>query len=110
MNGALFSTGIFRHTGSKWTLRQDELVQYQQRFQQRVETRGRRRKLAESGGEPAPKRKYTRRQIKRSTVVKMLKAASERLRMSSRDQNMVMFKNPFQVGEKKKKKREMNDA
>ena len=100
LNGALFSTGIFRHTGSKWTLRQDELLQYQQRFQQRAETRGRRRKLTENGGEPAPKRKYTRRQIKRSTVVKMLRAASERLRMSSRDQNMVMFKNPFQVGER----------
>ena len=52
--------------------------------------------MAENGTGHPQKRKYTRRQIKRSAVVKMLNAASERLRKSSRDQNSVMFKNPFQ--------------
>lgn len=99
LNGALFSTGIFRHTGSKWAIRQEELSQYQQRFQQKLESRNRKKKVAENGTGHPQKRKYTRRQIKRSAVVKMLNAASERLRKSSRDQNSVMFKNPFQVCE-----------
>ena len=103
INGALYSTGIFRRVNEKWVIKPLECEQYERRMLQKLETRGKRRKavVAENdpnGEEVYVKRKYTRRQVKRSVILKMLKNTSDRLRVSSNEHSAVYFKNPFQVG------------
>ncbi len=103
INGALYSTGIFRRVNEKWVIKPLECEQYERRMLQKLETRGKRRKAVvvengDTGEEVYVKRKYTRRQVKRSVILKMLKSTSDRLRVSSNEHSAVYFKNPFQVG------------
>lgn len=102
INGALYSTGIFRRVNEKWTIKPVECEQYERRMLQKLETKGRKKKGAqesvENGEETYVKRKYTKRQVKRSVIVKLLKSTSDRLRMSNSEHSGVYFKNPFQVG------------
>ncbi|KAK8823881.1 hypothetical protein WA538_001169, partial [Blastocystis sp. DL] len=100
VNGALYSTGVFRRVNDKWSLRPAEYQVYESRMRQKLEHRGKKRRISEGTGEagdrPVTKRKYTRKMLKRGTVVRMLKSLSSRLRTSTREQNVVFFKNPFQ--------------
>ena len=93
INGALYSTGIFRRVNEKWTIKPVECEQYERRMLQKLETKGRKKKgtqeSMENGEETYVKRKYTKRQVKRSVIVKLLKSTSDRLRMSSSEHSGV---------------------
>ncbi|KNB42286.1 hypothetical protein JH06_4104 [Blastocystis sp. subtype 4] len=97
VSGALYSTGIFRRINEKWVLRPAEYQVYERRMRRKLEHRTRKKG---PDGEDVDcgytKRKYVRKQIKRCTAIKMLKSLSDRLRVSSHEQSVVFFKNPFQ--------------
>ena len=44
INGALYSTGIFRHVNDKWVLRPADCELYERHKRQKLETRGKRRR------------------------------------------------------------------
>lgn len=40
INGALYSTGIFRKVGDGWVIRPEECAAYEQRMKQKLQSRG----------------------------------------------------------------------
>ena len=45
INGALYSTGIFRKVGDGWVIRPEECAAYEQRMKQKLQTRGKKSRV-----------------------------------------------------------------
>lgn len=111
LNGALYSTGIFHKENDLWSIREEEIESYERKTRIKLENKGKRKRLGmdfvmdsevastQPDGEDQPyqKRKYVRKQVKKSTIVKLLKDTSEQLRMRDPATHEIYFKNPFQV-------------
>jgi singapore isolate B (sub-type 7) whole genome shotgun sequence assembly, scaffold_5 len=46
VNGALYSTGVFRRVNDKWSLRPAEYQVYESRMRQKLEHRGKKRRIS----------------------------------------------------------------
>lgn len=109
LNGALYSTGIFHRENDQWSIRESELETYERKMRLRLESKGKRKRMGKSikqneygiGDDPSDdgsKRRYSKKHIKKSTVVKMLKDVTDKLRRSNNPEvTNSCFKNPFQV-------------
>ncbi|KAK8799505.1 hypothetical protein WA158_006054 [Blastocystis sp. Blastoise] len=99
INGALFSTGIFRrHEDNRWVLRPEEIHAYEQRMQQKFEDKLKRKASSDdSSSYPVPqskKRRCTPKKTKKDAILHMVNHLVDVYKQDP-DTNANYLKNPF---------------